>query len=188
MAGLKRFVTKRNIIHAVMMLFLAAAGWLAVEMLPKRINYELDGIKYQLGAGNETLAEPVKVRIDGYLNKSLTGALSFKGEIDLEGYPPPVPEENRRLSISFDKRHSGLVVYHTVKDGNLIGYSLGILHINDDMSQVSVSLYKEDPKDPSRKSWSGDDGLMISAPAQSREEALDLSNELMRPMLMRPLE
>lgn len=55
--------------------------------------------------------------------------------------------------------------------------------INDDFSKLTVMVLKPDEADSSRKGWSGRDGLMISAPAKNRSEALEVSNEFMKEYL-----
>ncbi|MNG29314.1 hypothetical protein D3C84_1147240 [compost metagenome] len=45
---------------------------------------------------------------------------------------------------------------------------------------------KEGSTDMSSKGWNGEDGFMISAPAKDREEALAVSNELMRKYMKQP--
>ena len=80
--------------------------------------------------------------------------------------------------MTYDKLESGVPLLTTY----------GVMYINNDMSELTVSILEPDPKDPTRKSWSGADGFMIAAPASSREEALALSNKLYDRKLPNPLE
>lgn len=43
---------------------------------------------------------------------------------------------------------------------------------------------EKDISDSSRSGWNSGDGLMISAPAKTRQEALAISNFLMKDILM----
>jgi hypothetical protein len=184
----RSLLTRRRVFHLGMILFLVLAVAVIIQLWPKRLSYEVEGIKYQLGAGNEANTKPLKVRVEGYLHKNIKGERTFKGTIDLEGENVPVPEESRKLSISFPDGNDGQITYHTVESGVLRMYSVGTVYINRDMSRMTIGLYQEDKHDASRKSWSGSDGMMISAPADSRENALALSNELMKRLLLKPLD
>lgn len=58
------------------------------------------------------------------------------------------------------------------------------LFVNDDFTKVSIIV----PNQYNRKGntgglWSADDGLMITAPASNRVEALNLANDIMKEYL-----
>jgi hypothetical protein len=56
-------------------------------------------------------------------------------------------------------------------------FQLGDLYANDDFSQVTLVLY--DQREDGSRYWGGDDGLMLTAPAKDRTEAVRLANKLM---------
>ncbi|GMK37096.1 hypothetical protein PCCS19_01490 [Paenibacillus sp. CCS19] len=56
-------------------------------------------------------------------------------------------------------------------------FLLGELYANNDFSQITLTLY--DHQEDGSSSWGGDDGLMLSAPAKDRTEAIRLANKLM---------
>ncbi|GAM12177.1 hypothetical protein SAMD00020551_0307 [Mesobacillus selenatarsenatis SF-1] len=67
--------------------------------------------------------------------------------------------------------------------------SYGILYINKDFSELSIIVYEhiESGRDNASYSWHPEAGLLISGPAKSRKEALNISNELIGDLL-KPLE
>jgi len=63
----------------------------------------------------------------------------------------------------------------------------GDIFIKNKLSMLTMTIMEKYPSDSSRSGWNSETGLMISAPAKSRQEALQISNSLMR-YLIKPLE
>jgi hypothetical protein len=73
------------------------------------------------------------------------------------------------------------MTYINFENGTPQMYPYGIIFINKDFSKVSIMKYQDDKDgaDTSTRGWGAEDGLMISAPANNRKQALEISNELM---------
>jgi len=72
------------------------------------------------------------------------------------------------------------LTYPFIENGKPRIYSQGTLFVNDDFSKIAIALIEHEAD---QGHWGADDGLMIAAPALNREEAVVLSNEVMREYL-----
>lgn len=166
---------------------------------PKRVNQTFEGVSYQLG-DQENNADKVTIKVDGKLKKRLFKNQIFEGTIaiDDELLPPNVEET---LKIELDSIWGGGWIQYWEPFMNV--YTYGILIINNDFSELTILKQEsdvseeEDHENPQssvegdqrkRSSWSGEDGRVISAPADDRTEALKITNMLMEDHLQRPLE
>ncbi|WP_223067702.1 hypothetical protein [Paenibacillus caui] len=146
---------------------------------PRHVSIELKGVKYQLGEENASFLKPVTVRLEGSVNRSLFGRATFSGTIDAQE-DIPFSKENGNVTIKLPEKDGVIIDYIQIKNGEFKIYHLGSLLSNRDMSQVTLLLMHDEG---GGQSWSGRDGFMISAPAHTRQEALDISNELMKERL-----
>lgn len=167
----------------------AGGAWLAYRTFPRSIDETLTGVKYQLGAeGAKMGTEPATVVIRGKLHTSLTGKRTFKGEVTVVGEQIPVPEDQRKIQILFASDGWGAMSYpyfYFDKRGVIVGsdiYHSHSIFASKDFSQVTLLLNPWNGTEQT-EGWSTDDGAMISAPASAREDALTLSNRLMREFL-----
>jgi len=139
------------------------------------------GIKYRLGAEGAFV-------IRGKLHTSLTGKRTFKGEVTVVGEQIPVPEDQRKIEILFANDGWGAMMYpYFLFDarGAVVGsdiYASHSIFASKDFSQATLLLNPGNGTERT-EDWSTDGGAMISAPASTREEALTLSNQLMRKYL-----
>ena len=62
---------------------------------PKNITRSINGVEYQLG-GNSKSTKPVKISIQGKLQRSLLGNKTFVGKIDLKGVSYPNQDNNKQ--------------------------------------------------------------------------------------------
>ncbi|GAF06611.1 hypothetical protein JCM16418_581 [Paenibacillus pini JCM 16418] len=133
-------------------------------------------MKYQLG--NNTIEKVVNIKINGKIYSSINGNKTFKGTIDVEGENLPVPSDQRQLIINLsDKLQGGVISYAGYDQGKPFTYAYGGIFFNKNFSKATLYVYN---KNDASGGWNVDDGLMISLPASTRSEALDISNELMR--------
>ncbi|MBM7572377.1 hypothetical protein [Aquibacillus albus] len=165
------------IISAVLVLVILIA-W---NFYPKHYSETLNGVYYQLG--NEEVSENIKMHIDGKLRPRIFGNKKFEGTVKFEGeMVPSISEDRGELEIYFENENGVGVIAsfgRTGENGVLIPdiYHYGIAYKNDDYTQFTIKVYCRDTED-SKGSWSKNNGLMITAPAGDREEALELSNKL----------
>ncbi len=177
-------MTRKLLILAVIVAATAAMIYVIWYTYPKKINLNVKGIKYQLGEENKDMSRPVAVYIEGKMERSLRGVVSFKGTIDVEGEEIPVPVDQRELNITLGKDLLGVITYAYFDEGKPWLYSYGYIYTNRDFSKVAIAVYKRNDSndtDPNSTGggWTSGDGLMIAAPAKDRTDALEVSNELM---------
>lgn len=153
----------------------------SIQLLPKSYSVTLEGVKYRLGAENEASLEPVAIHMYGTMKRSLTGKGMFKGTIDVVGEILPVPADKRKLKINFNRDHSGQIIYGYYEDGQPWVYSYGVIYVNNDLSKITIAVFDKD--EAGGGGWTGADGLMITAPADDRTNALKVANELMNDVL-----
>ncbi|WP_138417279.1 hypothetical protein [Aquibacillus sediminis] len=161
----------------VVLVIIIAVAW---NYYPKPYTKNLNGVYYQLG--NEEVREQIKMRIDGRLRNPLFGKTRFDGTVEFEGEEVPrVPEDRGELELWFEDGYGSVVSFgRTRADGVLEPsiYYYGTVYSDNDFSQFTIAVYSRDTEDEDRGSWSAADGLMITAPAEDREQALKINQQL----------
>ncbi|QHW29630.1 hypothetical protein GZH47_01450 [Paenibacillus rhizovicinus] len=155
--------------------------YIVVYLHNKSINSTIRGVNFRLGTEPIHNVQPETVRITGTVSKNLKGLRTFKGTVTFEHESIPVPKESRDVTIHFDKNGYGPIVYGYIEnagteDARPKTFSDGVLFANADFSSITYL---------SRDGWDSEDGKMFAAPAATREEALILSNKLMKNFLKR---
>lgn len=172
---------KKVISRVVIIAALVAIAWMLYYIYPKDVYIHTEGVKYRLGDLDTGTLTNVEVK--GKLIHSITGKRTFKGTIWIEGEPMPVPEHSRKLTLKFSSDNSSTLAYVYSDNGQVAIHHVGSIYINGDFSEFTLTLTEKD--EDGSYSWNGGDGLMLSAPASNREEALKLSNELMESILIK---
>ncbi|WP_424766537.1 hypothetical protein [Paenibacillus sp. sgz302251] len=191
---------KRWIVSFGLIVIIIAVAWVMYvkPTLNIDVDLELAGLKYQLGS--EGTMEPTTVVIQGKLQTSLKGERVFKGVVQVVGEQIPVPQDQRKIEIRFSNDGWGSIAYPyfiydergAAKDPNI--YQSHSIFANKDFSQVTLLLKTPDPQSDSeggnpQNVWNSENGMMLSAPASTHEEALALSNRLMLEFLKgKPLQ
>ncbi|MEH6939729.1 hypothetical protein V7056_18080 [Bacillus sp. JJ664] len=171
---------KKILISCLVLVVLITFGFSFYKFVPMKVNESLKGVEYQLGTGNDK-ANSVTIKIKGKLHQSFLGKRTFKGSIDVKGANYSFPNKDRKLEIDFDQNGMGTMVYGYVKNGEPHINSYGILFANKDFSKVTFEEFREDKN--GNQGWSGENGWMVTGPANSKSEALIISNELMKKVL-----
>lgn len=141
-----------------------------VSFIPDKINKEYSAIMYRLG--DPDYSENLIIKIDGEVS-SVFGKRTFKGIIDIGDNQMSFEKLQfdrfgRASLFNYDKTAKCYLSYGDFVFQNMAtGFTIRVLERIDDWSS----------------SWSYTDGLMISAPAGSRAEALDISSRLMKDFL-----
>lgn len=139
------------------------------------IHHTVEGVKYRLGIENKDFEESVTVNINGKMKWNFKGERIFTGKIEVEGEEIPIPEEQKKLKMRFRKNADpDYILYVHVENGKVNHYIYGSMYTNADMSEFTIEVFEE--SDLGGRGWNGGDGLMISAPASDRAEALEISN------------
>lgn len=149
--------------------------------LPKEVNMTFNGYLYGLGDKKQSVNGKVDIIVKGKLRKKIFNHDRFKGLIEIKGDVPHYIRINQKeVEIVFDEDNSGLIVLNNAFNWlNFTTY--GTLYINNKFSQLTILIFKNEANESN--GWSAGDGMMISAPANTREEALSISNHLMKKML-----
>ncbi|UPK42738.1 hypothetical protein [Paenibacillus pabuli] len=151
--------------------------------LPRTIHLDGVAVKYRLGEDNREPEQMVHINMDGKRYLTTSGDYIFRGTIDIEGEPLPVPEDQKRLEIRFHKGH-GLMEYIIYENGKTDIFVYGTLFVDRAFSKLTIAISEENSNgEQNSRSWSSEDGLMLSMPATNRSEAIQLSNELMETYL-----
>ncbi len=174
---------KRTLLISITLVVITICVIAILQLVPKQYAVSLVGLKYQLGDENKDFEEPIYINIDGKLQKSLTGSKTFTGTIDIHGEKIPVPLDQRELVIKFQEDGAGHIIYSYIENGIPGTYGYGTLYINKDFSEVTITTYERDEVNTSKGGWTSEDGFMITAPAITRAEALEISNKLMKDYL-----
>lgn len=169
--------------------------WTIFYTFPKSYKKTFYGVKYQLGEENKSYTEDVKIEFDGYYNRNIVKSDIFEGKIYVNDdivhsfFYNSLYTQIVDQNISFYKKRRTLIDYIIYGDyGNRGEISnLGTIYLNEKLDKLTINIMLKDKNDPTLRSWSGEDGFMISSPATNREEALALSNKLMKKMLINPL-
>lgn len=158
---------KRLIFYIFILLILSTV----IYFYPKKFNKEYNGVIYRLG--DSSYSENIKISFDGYLSKRLFKGDKFQGTINIGD------KKFDKVFMEFSNRGDALVQYY--------GESLGEYMVYGNMYSVNIkdrfTINVWEAVNSGGYTWSSNNGLMVSAPANSRSEAVDISNKLMKNIL-----
>ncbi|WP_432667439.1 hypothetical protein R9X47_13720 [Wukongibacter baidiensis] len=160
---------------------------------PVKINKELPAVRYRLG--DEKFAENITIKIDGRYVRKLFSDDVFVGTIYIEGYEFTDDSSGFRnlkstlANINFNRKGHGMYKYVKISSGDLQDLMEGEIYMKDKFSVLSMTIMEKDSPDSAISGWNSGDGLVISAPAKTRQEALNIFNLLIKDILnCRPLK
>jgi hypothetical protein len=160
---------KKNYKISMSIFIIILIGGYFYYTFPQRINLTYNGIKYKIG--NQQQQEQVKISITGfYYNKFFTKDC-FEGSINIdnEGYPRLKLLVGEELQMISYRDHEG--------DGKVHTY--GEIFIGRNFKDLTICVQD------GQNGWNRKNGLMVSAPAKNRVEAVKISNRLMKNVLKR---
>lgn len=132
-----------------------------------QIQYIYDGIKFQ--TNNLESAIPINIKVNGIFLKGNFGYTNqFEGEIIIDGkmcYAQDV-RGAKSNKYSFSKQKMSRIESDSFK---------GSIFIGDKMSEITITI-----DEPNSTVFSFMNGWMISAPCESRNQAIDISNKLIQ--------
>lgn len=148
--------------------------------LPRQIHVQYPAVKYRLGVLEE--AQLKVVEVDGSVQRRYFEHNRFRGTLVLG--------EERLESLDVVLNPDGaLLMVRDEETGRLVRY--GVLYALDDFSRFTIAVLEPVVMFgvvSRERFWDTNAGMMVSAPANNREEALRVSNELMGNLLEKPLE
>lgn len=156
------FYFKRIVIVMIILIL----GLYVYYTYPRRFEKEHVGIEYRFG-DNEYQKE-VSIKIDGWYTKKIFSSDIFQGSIMID---------NLKLSKVKLKLKERILGFCGINEDVNEPVTYGTLYPGDKFEELTICVY-EPRENTSGKHWSGSDGLMISAPAVDRNEALKLSQKL----------
>ena len=135
-------------------------------LIPREFNRTYHGVKYRLGDTNEEILDNVTIEFKGSMYKTLTLKNTFKGTISINDFKIP-SEQSKEDYVVLDFGHKDWAMIQEFFPMNYFGD----ISLSKDRNRLSIIVMEN-------RGWNGGDGLMISAPAINRKEALSISNEL----------
>jgi len=168
---------KRGVIYLVVLAI--PFGGLAYT-LPRRSAMVLHGIEYRLGEYESH--KPVNVHIEGTFQRRFLAHSRFRGTMTIDGRIL----KDMDMTLNPD---GSLMMYRNVEtekmerygalysDGSLTSFTIAVLEPIVLFGFASDDTY-----------WDPANGLMISVPANTREEALQITNDLLAHLVEEPLE
>lgn len=116
----------------------------------------------------------VAMTLHGTRDRSLFGPKTFSGTVDITGATLPDRANGKYQTIPFVPHFGGLIVYYSTSNQF---HEYGAIYPNQSFTEFAVQKWQH-------SGWSAAHGLVIAAPAQTRAQALRLSNELMQAFLL----
>jgi hypothetical protein len=144
----------------------------AFRTYPRQVAVTLQGVQYQVGSDKEI--KPVILRVDGTRARPLFGPETFAGTVDISGASMPNRLNGRLLHVVFVSEWGGLLQASVWSRPQF--YHYGALFPNQSFTEFTVTEWQHRGNE---SGWRGGNGLVISAPAKTRKQALRISNALM---------
>lgn len=123
----------------------------------------LNGVSYKLGEDNSKSEESI-LKLKGTGRKNSEDELRFQGILEIDG---------KEYNLIYETGGSNILSY-----ASSAGYTrtYGQVFINNDFSSVSVNVIED--------GWSNEDGSMLSYPAETKAEGLEIANKVMEDYLL----
>ncbi len=163
---------------AIGIITLVFVGWITIRTYPRHISLSLKGVQYKLGSPRQGVT-PVTLQLNGTLHPSIFGSRSFVGAVNVLGSNLLDKIHGKTLDIVFNQNLGGQIVHFNPNEQQF--YVYGELYPNTKFTTFTIAVFQ---REKGGSGWSGASGLMISAPAQTRSQALQISNELMKALLL----
>ena len=150
------------------------SGWYVYRTYPRHVAITIQGIQYQLGAASQRI-RPVTLTVRGSRDRSLFGPEKFFGTVNISGASMPDRGNGQYLQIVFAPGSGGILSYYESASPHY--YYYGALFPNQHFTRFTVTEWQQGPHGAG---FDEANGLVISAPAKTRAQALRMSNELMK--------
>ena len=157
---------KNKLIIIVIILFVVMG---LVYFYPQKINKEYHGILYRIG--NESDEEQTDITLNGYITRGLIQGDRFEGSIIIG------EKELAKLDMRFFN-YGAPLLYYDEASGDYRSY--GYIYMDNSRDKLSISIFEPKGQGKGMQSWSSKDGLIISAPANNLNEAIEITNELVK--------
>jgi len=154
------FLLSGKVIITTFVVALCLYTWIYISYnQPEHIEYKYNGIKYQ--AGNPQNVETINIEIKGKYVKEL-----FVKEVEFFG----------TIKVGEKVFSCNPIKFNRDKMGELKSY--GTIYVSDEFEKLTIEILE--PTHNGGYSFSLRKGWLISAPCNSRKEAIEISNALMK--------
>ncbi len=145
-------------------------GLFVYRVYPRHVSLLLKGIEYQAGSPKHQVRK-ITLQMNGTLHTSLFGKRTFDGTVTILGATVPNRDNGKSLTAAFNSGFGSLTYFNRQ---SFKYYTYGAMFTNNRFNEFTITEYN-----PNGSGWSGRNGLTISAPAHTRTQALQISNDLM---------
>lgn len=145
--------------------------YLAIYFIPWRhkIDTTIQGMQFRIG--DKDYSKDVSIKVKGVYKQYLIKKDTFEGAISVDIYD--FTHNTTIAPTTFYDGHGNLI-YESKNYLEL--HSLGLLVCSPDFHKMLITV--NEPVEKGAKGWSGENGLVIAAPANNREEAIEAAEIL----------
>ena len=127
---------------------------------------KFNGIKFRLGEENEDYFEKVSVIFNGTIVRSPGEFNKYIGDI--------IIDDIEFLDTELNGDYVSIIYTNDGEEKN----AYGVIRFNWNYSKISVEIFESVEETPGSLGWTNQGGLVISAPASTREEAYNIYSDL----------
>ncbi len=149
------------------------------------IHKEFPAVKFRLG--EEGGIENITIKIDGIYRRSLFSDDVFSGSIYIEGYDFTNDKSgfsnlvSTLADINIDNKGYGRLNYVKIDSKKVLeNLFQGEVFVKDKFSMMTMTIMEEKSNENPDGGWNSVNGILISGPAKTRKEALQIANLLMK--------
>lgn len=135
---------------------------------PNICSKSYEGIRCRIN--NESYKENVTIKLDGKYTKKPFSYDVFEGDLYIND------DILKNVKLEFDKFNNSPIRYDDKKSNTLTTY--GYIMISDNMDKLTILVVEKDINNDS-KSWHYENGLIISAPTDTKENAIKIADQLL---------
>ena len=168
----------KPIMFIIGMLVMLSLGYTAYRLYPRHVTLSLRGVQYQLHSLHHR--RTVSLILKGTLHRSLFAKETFDGIISVRGATISDRDNGKPLTIVFNVASGGTIIY--THWNPLSMYEYGSIFTNRDFNQFVILEFQPIGNGTG---WNAQTGIVIAAPAHTPQQAVDLSNVLLRTYLKR---
>jgi hypothetical protein len=158
-------VSKKLAIRAAILLPILLAVVYFFYRVPWGFHKEYQGIYYQLGKPD--WSEKVAIVFDGYLQRGVWQDDVFDGKLT-------IGDKEMHVKLTFYEKSPIELTY--IYNGNIGMY--GVMYAKDFKKGFAIWVTEDDNKDQNNGSSFGEGSYLIAAPADNRDEAVELTKKL----------
>lgn len=160
-----KHVRKYRIIYIIYALILVYL----LTWLPKEYNTSFERVLYRLNSNG--IIKETKVTFEGDIIKPIYGRIRYSGAIIIDD------EKYNILELKFDEFNRASI--DGLKNSGE-SFSLGKIYFDESYESFTITLFEKSGLNSG--GWNSEDGLVITAPAKDRLEAIELANYHLKEM------